>query len=279
MMKRKGLLTVLGAAILASVLLIVLLPSSDTEPEPEKTREAQLAAWQEMMEEYAHVRQINMIYNVWPEGWLGVSARTREGYHYLNNIMPDYYKGWPVRVVCEEDRQPLLAASREMWEEYGHIPQIRGTTYSWPVGRILVDTWSMDDYWYVRDNNMVPDRYKGWPVRVVLAEQVTPSLGEPEGSLPGLPDPNPERHVDQRPLLGGIAISRYEDPPPSGGEPKDPTYPDSQSGTDGWVTGTLGVVTYNNKLLSNAHVIAMDSDGNMLDIENPSTSLTVKTIG
>lgn len=177
----------------------------------------------------------------------------------------------------EEAWQSLYAAAKAMEEEYKDVPEILYITWSPGNLRIVVVTADREDLIHVRDN-VVPSRYRCWPVIVGFAHDKGSSLtSSGEDTLPWLPDPNPERNEAVRPVVGGLTISRYE-PEPSGGggggggEPP-PVYVVSDSWEDevgaGWHGGTLGVITYDNKVLTAAHVIAMDSDGNMLDIGEP----------
>jgi len=90
----------------------------------------------------------------------------------------------------------------------------------------------------------VPRSFNGYTVRTEVTGEIqvlTTQVAEPLASV------SPERRGVVRPLVGGISLSAWE------------TYP--------YYSGTLGMVTYDDKILSNAHVIAIEPDtSDFLDI-------------
>ncbi|TEU17683.1 MAG: hypothetical protein E3I25_02635 [Dehalococcoidia bacterium] len=90
---------------------------------------------------------------------------------------------------------------------------------------------------------IVSDQFEGFPVRreVTGRFQALPTaVAEP--IVPGQVNQiSPDRTGVVRPLIGGISVSAL-------------------AGEQYIYAGTLGMVTYDNKILSNAHVIAMDPD-------------------
>jgi len=90
----------------------------------------------------------------------------------------------------------------------------------------------------------MPRSFNGYTVRTEVTGKIqalTTRVTEPLASV------SPERRGEVSPLVGGISLSAWE--------------------TDPYYAGTLGMITYDDKILSNAHVIAMDPDtGDFLDL-------------
>jgi hypothetical protein len=110
-----------------------------------------------------------------------------------------------------------------------------GITHSEAEGKIIV---------FVEDEQTkprVPRSFKGYAVRTEVTGKIqtlSTQVAEP------LTDVSTERRGEVRPLVGGISLSAYV-----------------TKGTGIYLyAGTLGMVTYNDKILSNAHVIAMNPD-------------------
>jgi hypothetical protein len=83
----------------------------------------------------------------------------------------------------------------------------------------------------------VPDSFNGYPVRTEVTGKIqvlTAQVTEP------LADVSSERRGEVSPLVGGISLSAWV--------------------PGVYYSGTLSMVTYNGKILSNAHVIAMDPE-------------------
>jgi hypothetical protein len=92
----------------------------------------------------------------------------------------------------------------------------------------------------------VPRSFNGYTVRTEVTGKIQVLSTQVAEPLAGV---SPERRgeVSPLPLVGGISLSAWE------------TYP--------YYSGTLGMVTYNDKILSNAHVIAIEPDtSDFLDI-------------
>jgi hypothetical protein len=97
----------------------------------------------------------------------------------------------------------------------------------------------------------VPRSFEGYTVRTEVTGKIRAFSTE---VLQPLTDGSVERQGEVRPLVGGISLSAYV----RRGMGIDP------------YAGTLGMVTYDNKILSNAHVIAMDPEtGEFLDTGTP----------
>jgi len=98
----------------------------------------------------------------------------------------------------------------------------------------------------------VPRSFEGYTVQTKVSgriETFSTQLAEP------MADVSDERQNESRPLVGGTSLSAYVQKGP---------------GTIYSYVATLGMVTYDDKILSNAHVIAMDPDtGEFLDIGTP----------
>jgi len=98
----------------------------------------------------------------------------------------------------------------------------------------------------------VPGSFEGYAVRTEVTGKIqtlSTQIAEP------LTDVSGERQGKVRPLVGGTSLSAYVQKGPQ---------------TIYSYAGTLGMVTYDDKILSNAHVIAMNPDtGEFLDIGTP----------
>jgi len=120
-----------------------------------------------------------------------------------------------------------------------------GIAHSEDEGEIIV---------FVQDEQAkgrVSQSFEGHPVRVEVTgkiETLTAQVVEP------VTDVGEERQDVVRPLVGGISLSAYV----------------TKGAQIYLYAGTLGMVTYNNKVLSNAHVIAMEPGTNkFLDTGTP----------
>ncbi len=83
----------------------------------------------------------------------------------------------------------------------------------------------------------VPRSFEGYAVRTEVTGKIQAFSTQVAEPLNGV---SPERRHEVSPLVGGISLSAYV--------------------PDLYYAGTLGMVTYDDKILSNAHVIAMDPD-------------------
>jgi len=102
----------------------------------------------------------------------------------------------------EEAWQSLYAAAKAMEEEYRDVPEILYITWSPGNLRLVVVTDNREDLRYVRDN-VVPSRYRCWPVIVGFAQDIRSSVtSSGDDTLPWLPEPNPERSEAARPVVG-----------------------------------------------------------------------------
>jgi hypothetical protein len=126
-----------------------------------------------------------------------------------------------VRKALEQELLPMAVA--------GFV----GITHSEAEGEVIV---------FVEDEQAkqrMPHFFEGYAVRTEVTGKIqafSTQVAEPLTSV------NPERREEVSPLVGGISLSAYA--------------------TD-WshvYAGTLGMVTYDDKILSNAHVIAMNPD-------------------
>ena len=133
----------------------------------------------------------------------------------------------------------LAQARKVLEQQLVSVPGFAGIAHSEEAGEIIV---------FLEDEEAkegVQDHFEGFPVRmevtgifqalaVQIAEPIAPSQAN---------EISPDRTGVVRPLIGGISISAL-------------------AGEQYIYAGTLGMVTYDNKILSNAHVIAMDPDDN-----------------
>lgn len=131
-----------------------------------------------------------------------------------------------------------LAQAREVLErQLISVPGFAGIAHLEEAGGIVVFLENE------QAKGIVSDRFEGFPVRrevtgifqalpVQVAEPVAPSQANVT---------SPDRTGVVRPLIGGISVSAL-------------------AGEQYIYAGTLGMVTYDNRILSNTHVIAMDPD-------------------
>lgn len=140
----------------------------------------------------------------------------------------------------------LLAEARQALEEHLRSrPGFVGIAHSEERGGIVVFVENEEA------EGIVSSRFEGWPVRIEVTGRI-------EALSAGVAEPLVRGHASQvstgrtkrvRPLVGGISVSAYV-------------------AREFWA-GTLGMVTYDNRILSNAHVIAMDWDYNFLPVGTP----------
>ncbi|MBN1629422.1 MAG: Ig-like domain-containing protein [Thermoleophilia bacterium] len=142
-------------------------------------------------------------------------------------------------------RMPLEQARQVLEERLLGTVGFAGIAHSEKEGSIIVfaeNEWS---------KARMPAWFEGYPVRVEVSGRfhAVPTLvAEPEA--PFFPyAAGQSRLAAVRPLVGGTSFSACV--------------------PGQYWAGTLGLVTYNNKLLSNAHVIALDLSNNWLPIGTP----------
>lgn len=140
--------------------------------------------------------------------------------------------------VFAKGKSPLESARERLEERLISLPGFAGIAHSEEEGAIIVFLENE------QAKGKVPDSHEGFPVRkqvtgrftalgVQVAEAIVSNQIDQVGS---------ERLGTVRPLVGGISVSAYIE------------------GTN--FAGTLGMVTYNNKILSNAHVLALNPNNN-----------------
>ena len=139
-----------------------------------------------------------------------------------------------------------LAQAREVLEQQlMSVPGFAGIAHLEEAGEIVVFLENE------QAKGIVSDRFEGFPVRrevtgifqalpVQVAEPIAPSQAN---------QVSPDRKGIVRPLIGGISVSAYVP-------------------GESWA-GTLGMVTYDNKILSNAHVIALNLANDFLPAGTP----------
>ena len=139
----------------------------------------------------------------------------------------------------------LAQARKVLEQQLISVPGFAGIAHLEESGEIVVFLENEEA------KGIVPDRCEGFPVRrevtgkfqalaVQVAEPMAPSQANQVSA---------NRTGTVRPLIGGTSVSAYV-------------------AGQSWA-GTLGMVTYDNKILSNAHVIALDLDNNFLPVETP----------
>ena len=133
----------------------------------------------------------------------------------------------------------LAQARKVLEQQLISVPGFAGIAHLEEAGEIVVFLENE------QAKGIVSDRFEGFPVRMEVtgifqalpaqvAEPIAPSRAN---------QVSPDRTGVVRPLIGGISVSAL-------------------AGELYIYAGTLGMVTYDDKILSNAHVIAMDPDDN-----------------
>ncbi len=144
-----------------------------------------------------------------------------------------------------QGKPPLEKARQVLEEKLAGLPGFAGIAHSEEAGEIIVFLENE------QAKGKTPGRFEGFPVRTEItgrfqalptqvAEPIAPSQTNTVSD---------DRLTEVSPLIGGISVSAYIE-------------------GQGWA-GTLGMVTYDNKILSNAHVIAMDLANNFLPAGTP----------
>jgi hypothetical protein len=126
----------------------------------------------------------------------------------------------------------LAAARKTLEQELLPLAGVVGISHSEADGEITV---------FVEDEQAkqrVPRSFDGYTVRTEVTGKIQLLSTQVAEPLAGV---SPERTGEASLLVGGISLSAWVLPPP-------------------YYSGTLGMVTYNDKILSNAHVIAIDPE-------------------
>lgn len=139
----------------------------------------------------------------------------------------------------------LVEARQALEQELRSAPGFVGIAHCEERGEIVVFLESE------QAQRLVDSRFRGYSVRTEITGRFR-ALAVPvaDSAAPSQVDwVSPDRAAIVRPLVGGISVSAY-------------------IADKSW-RGTLGMVTYDNKILSNAHVIAMDFENNFLPPGTP----------
>lgn len=144
-----------------------------------------------------------------------------------------------------QGKMPLEKARQVLEEKLTYLPGIAGIAHLEEAGEIIVFLENE------QAKGKIPGRFEGFPVRTeitgrfqALSTQVMEPIAASQANTV-----SPARLNEVSPLIGGISVSAYVQ-------------------GQAWA-GTLGMVTYDNKILSNAHVIAMDLANNFLPAGTP----------
>lgn len=137
-------------------------------------------------------------------------------------------------------KSALKEAREDLEQKLAGIPGFAGIAHSEEDGKIIV---FLEDG---RGKGQVPNSHRGFPVRTEVTGPFK-ALSTQVMEAPSTSRINQESVFSRtsvvRPLVGGISISAL-------------------AGRRLIYAGTLGMVTYDNRILSNAHVIAMNPDNN-----------------
>jgi len=127
----------------------------------------------------------------------------------------------------------LAEARQALEQQLRGVPGFVGIAHSKERGEITVFVENE------QARGIAPQRFEGYPVRVEVTGKIqalATQVAEPTTAVSG------DTKGEVRPLVGGISLSAYV----------------TKGRTLYLYAGTLGMVTYNDKILSNAHVIAME---------------------
>lgn len=157
---------------------------------------------------------------------------------------------------CGEPTMPVLEAKNELSDKLSHDPHIGPYLVAVGYSREGFITVAVETEEALRK---VPRCYRGWPVYRNIGKpmsllHIAHACGVAaygEDSLSSL-YVDPVRWSEYRPLIGGISIGDRT----TGGIPKDLLPLPFDDTVGGVGEGTLGMITYDNKILSAAHVIA-----------------------
>jgi hypothetical protein len=149
-----------------------------------------------------------------------------------------FFASGPPLAGDDTSQEKTLAEAREVLEQQLiSVPGFAGIAHLEETGEVVV---------FLENEGAkanVPDRFEGFPVRTEVTgifQALPTAVAEP--IIPRqINQISPDRTGVVRPLVGGISVSAL-------------------AGEMYIYAGTLGMVTYDDKILSNAHVIAMDPD-------------------
>ncbi|UCD22351.1 MAG: hypothetical protein JSW22_01545 [Chloroflexota bacterium] len=148
-----------------------------------------------------------------------------------------FTSGPPLAGEDASQEKPLAEAREVLEQQLISVPGFAGIAHLEETGEVVVFLENE------QARATVPDRFEGFPVRAEVTgifQALPAAVGEP--IVPSQANQiSPDRTGVVRPLLGGISVSAL-------------------AGEIYVYAGTLGMVTYDDKILSNAHVIAMDPD-------------------
>lgn len=146
---------------------------------------------------------------------------------------------------ANQGKTPLEKARQVLEERLIGLPGIAGIAHMEETGEIIVFLENE------QAKGQVPGRFENFPVRTKITGKFQArSVGVAEPVAPSqLNAISSDRLNEVSPLVGGVSVSAYV-------------------AGQSWA-GTLGMVTFDNKILSNAHVIALDLANNFLPAGTP----------
>lgn len=168
-------------------------------------------------------------------------------------------------VDCGEVTMTIYQASDAVRDQVRHIKGVTGGGVGpHPDGHLFIVIRVLDQ----ETKDKIPKCVGGWPITVVIVDDydtIVSSLAKVETTTSST-----MRGGEERPLVGGVSISDYVEG--GGSAPGEPP-PDLIQGEDYHLTlagtGTLGIVTYDGKILSSCHVIARNRDMGFRPIGTP----------
>ncbi len=159
---------------------------------------------------------------------------------------PEQYTGPPVT---------LIEASYLFEEEYGDLPGVNSISINFERSRLQITAYTEEEADYLLE--VVPKTFMGHPVAVCyvlywwLSSSQVQDHQYPAVSPSTIDDVSDERYNLIRPLIGGIATTAGQ---PGGGSNPGEIVPF----IDSLGSGTLGLITNDNKILTCGHVIAVN---------------------
>ena len=262
------------AVLLTAVLLIVLVAvlwvprAASDEPEQYTVTPATLIKARDLFkEQYGDLPGVNSISVSAPRQEIDITVYTDEEAEYLLELVPKTFMGHPVRVWApsaapdqpEQYTGPpvtLIKASDFFEKAYIHLPGVNSISISFERSRLQITAHTEEEAeWLIE---VMPKTFMGHPVAVgwVLYWWISSSQVQdhqyPAVSPSTIDDVSDERYHLIRPLIGGITTTAGQ--LPGGGSNHGEIVPF----IDSLGSGTLGLITYDNKILTCGHVIAVN---------------------
>ncbi len=261
------------AVLLTAVLLIVLVAvlwapwAAPDEPEQYILSPGTLIKARDLFrQQYADLPGVNTISVNAVSMEIDITVYTDEEADYLLKVVPKTFMGHPVRVwppsAAPDQPEPYTGRPRTLINAYHffkkayiHLPGVDSTPINFQMNELTITAHTKEDAEWLLV--VMPKTFMGHPVRVLyVAEWWISSSQVQDHRYPALsPSTVGDPRYDLiRPLVGGIATTAGQ----SLGSGSTPGDGQPVLFLDGSGSGTLGLITYDNKILTCGHVIAVN---------------------